>query len=175
MDATPDRSWSDLAQLDASARQQQMTAVCREVAELPDDQRLERLEAMVRAEYELGEDLLRPFTLTRLKTWIEIDSDNPELAQRLARGYDAVFDKLPGAMAMRRASVVQNVARTDLSLEEVDSLFRLVPSLVRQVPRAHKESATEAKGKAYSAAQRVKAEGGGRPWWKFWERAQRGA
>jgi hypothetical protein len=54
-------------------------------------------------------------------------------AQVIASGYNRVFDSLPSEMAMRRASMVQAVAR-QMSADDIDMLHRLIPALLQQIP-----------------------------------------
>jgi hypothetical protein len=175
-----DTSWSAMTSLSADERERRMTDILREVAGMPESERVDRLEGLVRAEYELDDQTLRPFTATRLRALLAINREDHDAANNLARGWDTVFDRLPGGLAMRRATVVQTVARKELSADEVGELFELVPSLVRSVPRAKTEAMhIERKGKALqrdeanTARMEIAAAGGDasvRPWWKFWER-----
>src|SRR5690606_32440398 len=113
---------------------------------------------MVRGEYGLTDAQLRTFTVSRLRAWLAVASNNMEGAQSLARGYDAAFDHLPADMAMRRSTTVQTVARQDLTTDEVQGLFDLIPSIVRQVPRAVPSA-------AHTPPTQQQAK---KPFWKFW-------
>lgn len=158
-----DEEWRGLAALGPDERQARMAEHCRAVAALEDQQRIGALTAMVRGEYDLADPELHQFTLSRLRAWIAINQSDHELAEKLARGYDAAFQSMPGAMAMRRASIVQGVARTDLSAPEVETLFALIPSIVQQVPRVTTDSLTSRPHAPAPAAGTTS-----KPWWRFW-------
>lgn len=166
-----DQSWAELARRDEPERGQEMAARCREVAQLPEEQRLARLEAMVRAEYALTDEELRAFTLSRLRAWLLLKDEDDEQAKSLAHGYDAVFNRLPGDVAMRRATVVQGIAREQLAIEEIEQLFELIPSLMRSVPRSRTDAVSrQATANAMAAAAGELAAAASAPWWKFWSR-----
>jgi len=148
--------WAALAGDSEGNRRSGMRAILDEVLGLDEAERSTAIEGMVQAEYALDDAQLRPFTVDRLRTWLTIAQDNMGGAQSLARGYDAAFDKLGAALAMRRSSMVQTVARHDLTPEEVTGLFDLIPSIVRQVPRAIPPT------RQYDKPERKK------PFWKFW-------
>lgn len=148
--------WAALAGNSEGDRQMRMRAILDEVLALDEAERGTTIEGMVQAEYALDDAQLRPFTIDRLRTWLAIAQDNMGGAQSLARGYDAAFDKLGAALAMRRSSMVQTVARHDLTPEEVTGLFDLIPSIVRQVPRAIPPT------RHYEKPEPKK------PFWKFW-------
>ncbi len=152
-----DQEWAALAALAPDECVTRMAAHCRTVAALEEGPRVEALGAMVRAEYALPLDQLPNFTRSRLRAWIAIDRDDHDMATRLARGYDTVFQSLSAEIAMRRASVVQGVARHELDADEVQTLFALIPSIVQQVPRVKQDSLT--------SEQRAPTS---RPWWRFW-------
>lgn len=148
--------WAGLAGDSEGDRGARMRAILDEVLDLDEAERGTAVEGMVRAEYALDDAQLRPFTTDRLRTWLAIAQDNMSGAQSLARGYDAAFDKLGASLAMRRSSMVQTVARHDLTPEEVTGLFDLIPSIVRQVPRAIPPT------RQFEKPERKK------PFWKFW-------
>lgn len=148
--------WAALATDSEGDRRSAMRAILEEVLSLDEAERAATVEGMVQAEYALDDAQLRPFTIDRLRTWLAIAQDNMGGAQSLARGYDGAFDKLGAALAMRRSSMVQTVARHDLSPEEVTGLFDLIPSIVRQVPRAIPQT------RHYDKPEPKK------PFWKFW-------
>lgn len=162
MAADDGRAWSELATLDQVTRERSMHEHLMSVLALDDAPRLQALRDMITAEYALDEPSLRPFTISRLRTWVAIAQDDVERARLLARGYDTVFDGLPAEMAMRRARVVQTVAKSDFSPAEVEALFEVIPSLLRQVPRASTE---------HFARPAVATTAGTTAWWKFWQRS----
>lgn len=146
----------------------------REVGALPEEEMLTRLQAMVQAEYALDDEALKPFTVSRLRTWLALKEEDLQLAQSLAHGYDTVFNRLPAQIAFRRAAMVQGIARDSLTMDEVEGLFELIPSLVRSVPRASSDTIARQAAANDLAASQLAAAGGvvvtQKPWWKFWER-----
>ncbi len=166
-DVPLDTSWTELASLPPATRLEAMTARCRDAAVLPEHERLARVSAMVRAEYALDDAALAAFTADRLRAWLALDAATADV---LGRSYDAVFNALPAVMALRRASVVQRVARNELSADEVDRLFLIIPSIVQQVPRAGVSVVSPSRRAPRVAPATAGAGSAGRPWWKFWMR-----
>lgn len=152
-------TWAGLAGLSEADRVGPMCALLREVMSLPEDQRTTALNSMVRAEYALDDATLHSFTASRLRAWLRLAGDDMNFARSLSQSWDRVFDGMPAETAMRRATVVQTVARSELNAEEVAVLFEFIPSIVRQIPRAPS-----------GLAQRVAEAPPERdtPWWKFW-------
>lgn len=152
-------AWAGLASRPEAERVGPMCDLLREVMSLPEDQRSAALNGMVRAEYALDEATLHSFTASRLRAWLRLAGDDMESARTLSRAWDQVFDGMPAETAMRRATVVQTVARSELNAEEVAVLFEFIPSIVRQIPRAPS-----------SLSQRIAEAPPERdtPWWKFW-------
>ena len=155
-----DNSWSALVQLDEEAARRGMRERFSAVAKLPPDERQERLKAMIVAEYELDQPQLFKFTTCRLATWVQMEEGE---ANVIADGYNAVFNQLPSEMAMRRATVVQMVAR-GMTPEEVAALHKLIPSLVGQIPVVKRVSDQPASAPPTPAHEARK------PGWKFWQR-----
>lgn len=151
--------WSGLSGTPESDRVGPMCDLLRGVMSLPETERTSTLRAMVQAEYALDDAALHSFTASRLRAWLRLAAEDMELARSLSRSWDQVFDGMPAQTAMRRATVVQTVARSELSAEEVGVLFEFIPSIVRQIPRAPSK-----------LAQRVPEAPPERdaPWWKFW-------
>ncbi len=158
-----DTSWSNLAVLDEQARRKAMSERFVRLASAEESERIRELEAMVRAEYALPEDELHSFTCSRLRAWIELREQDPGQASALARAYEAVFRRVPGELAMRRATVVQSVARTELSPEELAALDELMPQLLESVPHRSGEA-----GSGVRARSDVAATPKAKPRWKFW-------
>lgn len=152
-------AWAGLASRPEAERVGPMCDLLRDVMSLPEGQRATALDGMVRAEYALDEATLHSFTASRLRAWLRLAADDMESARTLSRAWDHVFDGMPAEMAMRRATVVQTVARSELNAEEVAVLFEFIPSIVRQIPRAPS-----------SLSQRVEEAPPEQdtPWWKFW-------
>jgi hypothetical protein len=141
-----------------------MRAILDEVVALPDEARVDAIEAMVAAEYALEASVLHSFTTSRLRAWLAMSANDMEAAKKVVNGYDTAFERLPGAMAMRRATIVQTVARVEMTPEEVTGLFALIPSIVQQVPRAVPSSMSTPAGGAVAAMAPAKK----KPAWKFW-------
>ncbi len=157
---TPDSSWSELIALDDAARQRAMVERFRQLTALDEGARLDRLEGMARAEYALPDADLHRFTASRLRAWIELDHKDPGQAQLLASAYDQVFRRVPAELAMRRAMLVQSVARSELTAEEIAELDKMAPSLMQVVPHATTMSGIRQR----EATPEPRA----KPRWKFW-------
>lgn len=161
---TSGQDWAALVSVPEAERPERMVAMLEETLRLDEGERIAALTDFVRAEYELADDELRAFTASRLRAWLRIASRRLEDAQILAHAYDAIFQGLPGPMAMRRASMVQTAVR-DFEAEAIEDLFLLVPSLIQQVPRA-RASILHAATPAPPPPVRSPA----RRWWRFWAR-----
>ena len=158
-DIAPDQAWGMLADLANEDREAKMLQRYGELAPLPEDERQSQMVAMVRAEYDLGDEQLRAFTISRLAIWLKMDL---ETARRLAGSYDTVMQKLPGAAAYRRVSLVQTLRR-EFPLEEQERLVNLLPAVfggtagIRVAALARPEPAEQ--------ARRAK-----KGWWPFGKR-----
>ncbi len=126
------KQWVGLVTAKEDARQSKMKTRYNELAGLSEEERIKQVTDMARAEHELSEDLLHIFTKSRLETWINMDADK---AEQVARAYDEAMKNLPGTLAMRRVGAVQTVAR-DLETSQVERLYELLPSLLKENPRA---------------------------------------
>jgi len=126
-----------------------------------DAERLEAIEAMIRAEYNtLPDSELHAFMASRLRAWIALEDAERSLVERLA---PATIPSSSASRARSRCAARRSCRewRADLSMEEVEKLFTLIPSLVQQVPRAHREALTSTP-RADAPARASK------PWWRFW-------
>ena len=135
--AQPDASWAALADLDDAQRQEAMLARFRTLEDATEGDRVSGLATMVAAEDAMTDEVIYPFTLSQLRAWAQLAREDLSKAQAIANGYEHVYGSLSGTAAWRRATVVQTIARLDLSADEVDAIAELVPSLMRQIPRAH--------------------------------------
>jgi hypothetical protein len=126
------KQWVGLLTLKEDARQSKMKDRYIELAGLSEEDRVKQVTEMARAEHELDEDKLHIFTKSRLETWITMDAGK---AESVARAYDEAMKNLPGTLAMRRVGAVQTVAR-DLETDKVERLYELLPSLLKENPRA---------------------------------------
>ena len=132
----PDTSWSDLSTLDPEARIAAMRERFDRLAGADAAERDRESEAMILAEYTLEDEQLHAFTASRLRSWMALSGDNLEQARIVSGAYDMAFQRVPGEMAMRRATIVQTLAREEFGPEDIDVLYELIPRLVGHVPRA---------------------------------------
>ena len=160
--AQPDASWAALADLDDERRQEAMAERFRELEKVPDEQRRTELAAMVSAENSLDDELGYDFVRSQLRVWARLAAEDLEKAKSIANGYEEIYAELTGTVAWRRATVVQTIARIDLSADEVIGISELVPSLTRQIPRARTNILE--RGADEAAALRRHREG--LPFWK---------
>lgn len=159
-----DSTWSGLVTLEPQQRDAAIRERFEQLLALPDSEMDVKLDGMIVAEYGLDSVGLYTLTASRLRALLGIAKQDPEGARRLQNAYDRVFDHLPGDLAMRRVIVVQTIARTEMSLEEVELLRQLAPSLLEQLPRAPSSDMTSGGAVQAAAARR----GERTPWWKFW-------
>lgn len=158
----PDSSWSDLINEDDVARQRSMVERFGKLSTIEEAARLDQLEGMARAEYALPDAELHRFTASRLRAWIELDRVDPGQAQLLATAYDQVFQRVPVELAMRRAMLVQSVARSELTPAEVAELRRLIPSLMQAEPASMPSAMGGLRERVVTGTDKA------RPKWKFW-------
>ena len=162
----PDSSWSEIASLDADARVAAMRDRFQTLAQADAAKRDRRLEAMIVAEYALDDEHLPAFTASRLRAWVGLAGENLEQAQVTASAWDDAFKRVPGEIAMRRAALVQTVARDEFSADDIDVLYELIPELVGHLPRASQEVIERAA--SIERASVAEARANRKPWWKFW-------
>lgn len=168
-DVQADASWMALSETEASARIGEMRQRFDALADLDQPAREQQAEAMIRAEFELPDEDLHAFTESRLRAWMAMAGDNLERTQSVANAYEKAFERVPGAWAMQRATIVQTIARDSLTPEDVDVLYELVPRLVGNVPRASQEAVEHALNASRGAAEGEAEERVRRkPWWKVW-------
>ena len=161
-----DQAWGMLASATSEEREASMLRRYRELAALAEGERVNQMPAMARSEYALTDDKLRPFTLSRLRVWLKLES---AVALRISASYDAVMLKMPGREAMRRVGLVQTLAR-DFSPEDEARLRELVPGVLGAVaPRVAIKRLQEELAQAPAAAASAKpAKKGGL--WPFGKR-----
>ncbi len=160
--AQPDASWAALAELDDAQRQKAMSERFHKLEDVGEDQRHAELSAMVAAEDAMNDEAIYPFALSQLRVWAQLAGEDLTKAQAIANGYERVYGGLAGTKAWRRATVVQTVARIDLSAEEIDGIAELVPSLMRQIPRAR----TNILERGADEADALRARRAAAPLWK---------
>ncbi len=113
----------------------------------------------------LPEADLREFTLSRLRAWLRLHAQDPGQSHALAGAYRAVFQRVSADVALRRASVVQSVARQELTAEELTELDDLIPDVLEPVAHARKESTPTSR---LLEQQPVAVATERKPRWKFW-------
>jgi len=160
--AQPDASWAALADLDDRQRQNAMIERFRKLEETGEEQRRRDLAAMIAAEDAMDDTAIYPFALSQLRVWAQLAGENLEKAKAIANGYEQVYGERTGTAAWRRATVVQTIARLDLSAEEIDAIAELVPSLMRQIPRAR----TNILERGRDEANATRARHANAPFWK---------
>ncbi len=156
-----DIGWGDLASLPETEREAKMRARYQELAKLNDEERVNRMLAMAQAEYALDDAKLRSFTTSRMRVWINLDEAT---AKAVVAAYDQAMDKMPGAAAMRRVALVQNLALT-FPIDEQAKLRVLVPKIFAgrsDISQLVKQTATTA---PQPEAEKPKKSG-----WGFWKK-----
>jgi hypothetical protein len=159
---SPDTSWSDLITQDDDSRQRSMIERFTRLSTVEAAARLDELEGMARAEYALPDADLHRFTASRLRAWIELDRIDPGQAQLLASAYDAVFQRVPVELAMRRAMLVQSVERSALTVEEVAELRRITKGLMQDEPASMPSAMGGLRERVVTGTSKQ------RPAWQFW-------
>ena len=153
-----DQEWLHQSEAESESREAFMAARYIELAALPEEERRTRLRAMARAEYSLPDEKLRPFTLSRLRTWLSLE---PDKAQVIADSYDAVMQEMPAPVAMRRVALVQTLA-TEFSPEDEERLRQLAPRVFAGTP-SRMTVLERPEPEPLAVATRTK-----KPWWAFW-------
>jgi hypothetical protein len=158
--------WVALKDIEEPERGQRMVAALNEILDQDDAKLSQSLHDLIETEYSLDDETLRAFTASRLRAWLAIFEADPARGKRLAATTDQVWGNMPATLAMRRSSMVQGVVRQQFSLEEIDRLFELIPSLVQQMPRS-RVAPMQART-AHQDRRSASREGEKRPFWKFW-------
>lgn len=157
--------WVALAQVNKVERAAAMRPLLDEVLALEPEQRRSEVLDMVRSEYQLDDRALADFTASRLRAWLALGEEDRDSAETLDRAYDDALDQLPGGLAMRRTTVVQSVARSELTTDEIDRLVDVIPSTIRQIPWARAAVAAKTTSPAKSTTTHSR--------WKFWTHGTR--
>lgn len=161
--AVADPSWSSMASMAVDDRLEPMKKRMAAVASMEEPARSAAVMGMVRAEYALDEEPLHSVTASWLRAWIALHREDPRQATLIASAYASVFDAAPSNLAMRRAAVVQTVARQSLTDAEVELLSAELPSL--GLPPSRNTRGTGERGLRERVAGDTVAL---RAWWKFW-------
>lgn len=160
-----DATWAGLLALAPDARVQAIQDRYRQLLALPEAEMESALEEMIIAEYALDAPSLHAFTGSRMRALLGIAASDVAQARRVAGTGDHVFMRMPGSIAMRRTEVVQSIARTELTAEEVERLRELLPSLLQQLPRL--STTLRSEGGIAVEPQPV-VDRPRKPWWKVW-------
>ena len=125
----PDRTWSDLADLDEAARESAMRERFLTLLVLAPEERRDALRRMILAEYRLGPLRLVPFIHSRLGVWLTLNGD---AAGTLADDYAALTRELPELVAERRSSA-DALAWRRLSPDQRAALQTRLPAVTAQM------------------------------------------
>ena len=158
-----DLQWRELVDLEEQERQELMKSRYRELATLSEDERVSRLTDMEKAVYELPEDKVSAFTLSRLRVWLDLEHD---LGQMISTSYDQVTDHLPGTIAIRHVALLQTMSR-EFSGEDQGRLRVLFPRVFGALPHFEQlspDSPTPAPLQSARVPDKKKS------WWAFWSR-----
>jgi hypothetical protein len=152
-----DQEWAKLADGDVAAREAQMASRYIELAALSEEERRARLKAMARAEYALPDEKLRPFTVSRMRTWINLDMAT---ARPIADSYNAIMQEMPAGVAMKRVSLVQTLVM-EFTPEEEEKLRELAPGAFAGAPSRKLGLDRPEDSLAVQVSKK-------KPFWKFW-------
>ena len=154
--------WSELARQDERARERAMLQRYRELAALPEQERFDELETLAKSEYTLSNDLLVPFTKSRLRCFLTLEED---AAKKVAASYDKVMQKMSADAAMRRVTIVQSLA-IEFTPAEEERLVDLIPNVFAGGlgHRGASHSMAELMSRPSDAGTRRK------PLWAFWRK-----
>jgi hypothetical protein len=134
-----------------------MASRYRDLAALSEDDRMAKMKAMATAEYRLPDDKLRSFTISRMRTWINLEMDT---ARAIADSYSAVMLTMPASVAMKRVSLVQTLV-TEFTPDEEEKLRELVPTVFAGAP--NRKLGLDRPGESLQTQAGKK-----KPFWKFW-------
>ena len=155
-----DEEWAKLAEEAESAREERMLERYKALAALSEAERHEKLLAMARAEYLLGNDLLTPFSMSRLRCYLSLPEED---ARKVASAYDKVMGVMPAEAAMRRVTIVQSLTM-QFSAEDEERLRSLIPNVFAGAPgRGGLDSPI--RERTDESTSRSK-----KPFWAFWKR-----
>jgi hypothetical protein len=155
-----DHEWISFLPLYEEERVARMTARYSELAELDAAARHEQIVAQVKAVYSQPDADLRTLTESRLKSWLAMD---PDKARIVGTDFETALNTMPADIAMRRVTIVQSVAYK-LTIDQQAALRAIVPGVMGDEPVAY-PSFEKADPMAVASAT------GKRPWWAFWRRA----
>ena len=158
------QDWGGLAQVGPEERDPAMAQRYRELAALPEEERQSQMLVMANAEYDLPAEQLRPFTVSRLRVWLDLEVG---VAHQMIASYDAVMKRVSGAKAMSRIALEQTLAR-EFSVEDQRRLIELEPGVFGAAAAAARVAAAHAAAQAAQAAATPRpVERPKRRWWPF--------
>jgi hypothetical protein len=128
-----------------------------EMAAMSAEDRRTKMEAMARAEYALPDEKLRPFTVSRMRTWINLDND---IATPIAASYNEVMLYMPATIAMKRVSLVQTLVM-EFTADEEERLRELAPGAFAGAPS--RKTGLDRPQDSFAVVGDKK-----KPFWKFW-------
>lgn len=156
-DARTERPWEALVDASEEERRAEMTRRYLELDDLPEEERLSRMVALVDAEYALPDDRLRTLTRSRFAVWVALD---PETARRVAASYDSAMLQMSSSQAMRWVAMTQTLIK-EFPREERALLLVLHPDASGGLREALSADRLELKTPAASEAPASKW------WWPF--------
>jgi len=127
-------SWLKAVRCDMETGITRMQARYRDIAASHEAQREDRLREMIIEELEAADREYQAITEARLRAWLHLAKDDRDSVRLVARSYDAVFARLPGALEFRRAMAVQAVVARVITDEDRQTLLDLVPGIARFLP-----------------------------------------
>ena len=150
-------SWWRLADLGGEERESSMGQKYKELAGSSPRERSSKMKDMVRAEYDLSEEKLHPFNISRLQAWLKLDS---AVAERIVSSYNEGIGQMASDILERRAALAPTLSG-DFSEEERERLIALDPGVFSAAsPQAQEEAQQQEEG-----ADRTR-----KWWWPFGNR-----
>ena len=118
-------AWKAMARRDAEEREESMVYEYAELADLAEEDRVGRMQALAESVLDLPGTQRREFTLSRLKVWLRLE---PEAAERVAATYESIAAGLSGDRADAHMSLVRDLVG-EFTPEEQDRLIALDPTV----------------------------------------------
>lgn len=117
------KTWAEITAAPGTEQSAMIKQTYEAVAKLGDAERTARLHEMEEALCRLSDDLVRGFTRSRIAALLAME---PAAALAATAPYQALLDKLSGAVAMRHVTIIQNMAR-EYTTEDQTKLWALFP------------------------------------------------
>mgnify|MGYP006865130010 CR=1 FL=1 len=151
------QEWAGLVEKEERERESAMVQRYQELATLPDEELDAQMREMASSEYDLPDQELRDFTVSRLRAWLDLEIDT---ARKMADSYNRVMETLPGGKAIRQVSMEQTLARA-FSPEDQALLVEMEPGIFGAVAFAARLA------KVDMDTQQALQEPAKRRWWPF--------